>query len=114
MYFYHRIPLRLSSLIPWDLRHAEQLLFLCPCSNLTVYRRLFFAHPLSVYVPLYHVYSTASHLAIRSQTMLTGIILYYLAELQKGNRFTLAGFLELKYLHQKREIHDKFNATKSA
>ena len=37
---------RLSSLIPWDLRHAEQLLFLCPCSNLTVYRRLFFAHPL--------------------------------------------------------------------
>ena len=37
---------RLSSLIPWDLRHAEQLLFLCPCSNLTVYRRSFFAHPL--------------------------------------------------------------------
>ena len=37
---------RLSSSIPWDLRHAEQLLFLCPCSNLTVYRRLFFAHPL--------------------------------------------------------------------
>ena len=25
-----------------------------------------------------HVYSMASHLAIRSQTMLTGIILYYL------------------------------------
>ena len=38
--------LRLSSPIPWDLRHAEQLLFLCPCSNLTVYRRSFFAHPL--------------------------------------------------------------------
>ena len=37
---------RLSSLIPLDLRHAEQLLFLCPCSNLTVYRRSFFAHPL--------------------------------------------------------------------
>ena len=37
---------RLSSLIPWDLRHAEQLLFLCPCSNLTVYRRSFFAQPL--------------------------------------------------------------------
>ena len=37
---------RLSSPIPWDLRHAEQLLFLCPCSNLTVYRRLFFGHPL--------------------------------------------------------------------
>ena len=36
----------LSSSIPWDLRHAEQLLFLCPCSNLTVYRRSFFAHPL--------------------------------------------------------------------
>ena len=36
----------MSSPIPWDLRHAEQLLFLCPCSNLTVYRRLFFAHPL--------------------------------------------------------------------
>ena len=32
--------------IPWDLRHAEQLLFLCPCSNLTVYRRSFFAQPL--------------------------------------------------------------------
>ena len=38
--------IRLSSPIPWDLRHAEQLLFLCPCSNLTVYRRSFFAHPL--------------------------------------------------------------------
>merc|ERR550519_2470519 len=35
---------RLSSPIPWELRHAEQLLFLCPCSNLTVYRRSFFAH----------------------------------------------------------------------
>ena len=38
---------RLSSSIPWDLRHAEQLLFLCPCSNLTVYRRKwqwFFLH----------------------------------------------------------------------
>ena len=32
----------------------------------------------TLYVPLYHVYSTASHLTIRSQTMLTGIILYYL------------------------------------
>ena len=32
---------RLSSLIPCDLRHAEQLLFLCPCSNLTVYRQKF-------------------------------------------------------------------------
>ena len=31
---------RLSSLIPWDLR--------CPCSNLIVYRRLFFVHPLCV------------------------------------------------------------------
>ena len=30
---------RLSSSIPWDLRHAEKLLFLCPCSNLTVYRQ---------------------------------------------------------------------------
>ena len=38
---------RLSSSIPWDLRHAVQLLFVCPCSNLTVYRRPFFAHPLS-------------------------------------------------------------------
>ena len=28
----------LSSLIPWDSGHAEQL-FLCLCSNLTVYRR---------------------------------------------------------------------------
>ena len=27
--------IKLSSLIPWDLGHAEQLLFLCPCSNLT-------------------------------------------------------------------------------
>ena len=36
----------MSSPIPWDLRHAEQLLFLCPCSNLTVYRRSFFAQPL--------------------------------------------------------------------
>ena len=33
--------IRLSSSIPCDLRHAEQLLFLCPCSNLTVYRRKF-------------------------------------------------------------------------
>ena len=37
---------RLSSPIPWYLRHAEQLLFLYPCSNLTVYRRSFFAQPL--------------------------------------------------------------------
>ena len=66
---------RLSSSIPWDLRHAEQLLFLFPCSNLTVYWGSFLP---TLYVPLYHVYSTASHLAIRSQTMLTGIILYYL------------------------------------
>ena len=29
-------------------------------------------------VPLYHVYSTASHVAIKNHTMLTGIILYYL------------------------------------
>ena len=65
---------RLPSPIPWDLRHAEQLLFLCPFSNLTVYRRSFFWPTL--YVPLYHVYSTASHLTIRSQIMLTGIILY--------------------------------------
>ena len=36
----------MSNPIPWDLRHAEQLLFLCPCSNLTIYRRSFFAHPL--------------------------------------------------------------------
>ena len=28
----------------------------------------------TLYVPLYHVYSTESHLAIRSQTMLTGLI----------------------------------------
>ena len=32
----------------------------------------------TLYVPLYHVYSTASHLAIRRKIMLTGIILYYL------------------------------------
>ena len=37
---------RLSSLIPLDLRHAEQLLFLCPCSNLTVYKGSIFDHPL--------------------------------------------------------------------
>ena len=37
---------RLSSLIPLDLRHAEQLLFLCPCSNLTVYKGAIFDHPL--------------------------------------------------------------------
>ena len=36
----------LSSSIPWDLGHAEQLLFLCSCSNLTVFRRSFVAHPL--------------------------------------------------------------------
>ena len=37
---------RLSSLIPLYLRHAEQLLFLCPCSNLTVYKGSIFDHPL--------------------------------------------------------------------
>ena len=29
---------KLPSLIPWDSGHAEKK-FLCPCSNLTVYRR---------------------------------------------------------------------------
>ena len=33
-------------MIPLDLRHAEQLLFLCPCSNLTVYKESIFDHPL--------------------------------------------------------------------
>ena len=30
---------RLSSLISWDLGHAEQLLFLCLCTKATVFRR---------------------------------------------------------------------------
>ena len=38
---------RLSSSIPWDSGHAEQM-FLCLCSNLTVYRRKWnvFLHPI--------------------------------------------------------------------
>ena len=58
--------------------HAEQLLFSCQCSKVSSCRVVkfdrFFAHPLCAY----HVYSRASPLAIRSQPMLTGIILYYL------------------------------------
>ena len=36
----------MSTSITWDLRHVEQLLFLCPCSNLTVYKGSIFDHPL--------------------------------------------------------------------
>ena len=50
--------------------HAEQLLFSCQFSKVSSCQ--------VVRLCAYHVYSTASNLAIRSQTMLTGIILYYL------------------------------------
>ena len=58
---------------------AEQLLFSCQCSKVSSCRVVKFDPFLpTLYVPLYHVYSKASNLAIRSQTMLTKIILYYL------------------------------------
>ena len=38
--------LMVDAVLCWSSWYSEQLLFLCPCSNLTVYRRLFFAHPL--------------------------------------------------------------------
>ena len=61
---------KLSRCQVWSLVHAEQLLFPCLFSKVSSCQ--------VVRLCAYHVYSTASNLAIRSQTMLTGIILYYL------------------------------------